>query len=134
MKHLRAARPRHRRAWWRCWLYCRCGHRWICPDSIASTPGPYRPTAPATSHTSPSPVYRDCWSTPRSTPVRLTSTEAAEILALADPPPPARPGNRRPRWDAPTNPHLNNGRAGNLTPAGNRTPAQQRRSRSGVRA
>ncbi|WP_422773546.1 hypothetical protein ACN28C_11900 [Plantactinospora sp. WMMC1484] len=117
MKHLREAKPRHRRAWWRLWRYCRCGHRWICPDSNLLTPVPYQPTAP---------VYRDCWSTPRSTPITLTEAEAVEILTLADPPPPARPGNGRPRWDAPTHSHLNNGRAGTLT------PARQRRSRSGA--
>ncbi|GAA3748636.1 hypothetical protein GCM10022225_36030 [Plantactinospora mayteni] len=60
----------------------------------------------------------------------LTEAERAEILALSDAPPPSRPraSNRRPRWDAPTSSHLNNGRAGTLT------PAQEHRSRLDARA
>ncbi|MGI5215684.1 hypothetical protein [Plantactinospora sp. CA-290183] len=34
--------PRHRRDWRRLWRYCRCGHRWRCPDSrVPPTSPPY---------------------------------------------------------------------------------------------
>ncbi|MFY1669069.1 hypothetical protein ACN27G_03790 [Plantactinospora sp. WMMB334] len=34
---------RHRRDWRRLWRYCRCGHRWRCPDSATLVPTPYQP-------------------------------------------------------------------------------------------
>ncbi|MFY1672045.1 hypothetical protein ACN27G_19035 [Plantactinospora sp. WMMB334] len=127
MRHFREMALQHRRAWWRLWLYCRCGHRWICPDSMLLVPQPYLPSAPL--------VHRDCWDTPRS--AELTEEEAAEIRALSDatppsppspsPPSPARVRNRRPGWDAPTRSQLSNGRPGTLT------PAQQHRARRGER-
>ncbi|MFY1669906.1 hypothetical protein ACN27G_08080 [Plantactinospora sp. WMMB334] len=107
--------PRHRRAWWRLWRYCRCGHRWVCPDAIERVPMPCRPPAPL--------VHRDCWDNPRS--IELTEEEATEVRALSDPtpPPPPQVRNRRPGWDAPTRSQPRNGRPGTLT------PAQQHRAR-----
>ncbi|WP_422770902.1 hypothetical protein ACN28C_30305 [Plantactinospora sp. WMMC1484] len=34
---------RQRRDWRRLWRYCRCGHRWRCPDSATLVPTPYQP-------------------------------------------------------------------------------------------
>ncbi|MEQ4300673.1 hypothetical protein ABNF97_04640 [Plantactinospora sp. B6F1] len=110
MRHARRVEPRHRRAWWRLWRYCRCGQRWRCPEPAGVLPAPYRPPAP---------------------PVRA--------LTLDAPPAPTRPRatNRRPGWDtpthrpgwdAPTRAHLGNGRPGALT------PGQGHRARHGVRA
>jgi hypothetical protein len=121
VKSLRLTKPVHRRAWWRLWLYCRCGRRWICPDSILLVPRAYRPSSP--------PVYRNCWSNPRNVLIPLTEEEAGEVRALSDAPPPSRPRprNQRPEWGQPTHSHLEGGRPGALT------PARQHRSRSGAR-
>lgn len=132
MKFSHGARPRHRRAWWRLWRYCRCGFRWPCPDSIGHTPMPYQPPPV------PPLTRREYRAATRATPsVELTTQERAEIQALAPetdgtpdaPPLPTRPRptNRGPDRDAPARPHLANGR-----PAAS-TRGPEHRTRRGTR-
>ncbi|MEO3925527.1 hypothetical protein ABGB07_16900 [Micromonosporaceae bacterium B7E4] len=120
LRYLTGPLPYHRRDWRRLWRYCRCGWRWRCPDSVELVPTPCQPPPP----------------------VELTEVERAEIRTLSATPPPATAkaspppaharaqgwaGNRRPGRDAPTRPHLANGRPCALT------PAQDHRARRGAR-
>ncbi|MBF9131098.1 hypothetical protein I0C86_19345 [Plantactinospora sp. S1510] len=121
MRRTRKVEPRHRRAWWRLWRYCRCGHRWRCPYSDGLVPAPWRPPAPP--YRPSSPPYR----------VELTESERAEIRALTPyPTGPTAPSrtraiNQRPTRNAPGQPHPANGRTKVLPPAG------EHRARRGAR-
>ncbi|GAB3982891.1 hypothetical protein GCM10027615_66660 [Plantactinospora veratri] len=99
-------RQQHRRDWRRLWLYCRCGHRWACPDSLKRIPLPFGPP------------LRPMTEAEYRAGMKAFSPKVTRSEPIGPPPPGSRWARhgRDPLWNSPAGPHRI-GRTGAPTPA-----------------